>query len=169
MIIGGSMETGSYLLAGLAERRAELFHHRPRQRPNHGTRPGQEAVPGDRICRSGCRSGASTSAASSYSGLAEEAGAAYKDIDEVVRSTAAAGLSRPGSQARSGGKSQRVDGLYAVPLSGRVDRGRCGLRGPRPDRPATGRSRLEGNGGPGHLNDPHLSLLPFVAEHDRIQ
>ena len=32
---------------------------------------------------------------SSYSGLAEEAGAAYKDIDEVVRATESAGLSRP--------------------------------------------------------------------------
>ena len=31
----------------------------------------------------------------SYAGLAEEAGAAYKDIDEVVRATAEAGLSLP--------------------------------------------------------------------------
>jgi tRNA-splicing ligase RtcB len=31
----------------------------------------------------------------SFSGLAEEAGAAYKDIDEVVQATARAGLSRP--------------------------------------------------------------------------
>jgi tRNA-splicing ligase RtcB len=31
----------------------------------------------------------------SYSGLAEEAGAAYKDIDAVVRATERAGLSRP--------------------------------------------------------------------------
>ena len=31
----------------------------------------------------------------SYAGLAEEAGAAYKDIDQVVEATANAGLSRP--------------------------------------------------------------------------
>ena len=33
--------------------------------------------------------------ATSYAGLAEEAGGAYKDIDAVVEATARAGLSRP--------------------------------------------------------------------------
>jgi tRNA-splicing ligase RtcB len=94
VIIGGSMETGSYLLAGLASGAQTFFttaHGSGRvmsrhqaKRLFHGKTLQNEMEARGIYVRS-----------TSYAGLAEEAGAAYKPIDEVVAATALAGLSQP--------------------------------------------------------------------------
>jgi tRNA-splicing ligase RtcB len=94
VIIGGSMETGSYLLTGLVTGAAAFFstaHGSGRTMSRHKAKKsfrGRELR--DELERRGIyvRS-------VSFSGLAEEAGAAYKDIDQVIEATAHAGLSRP--------------------------------------------------------------------------
>lgn len=94
VIIGGSMETGSYLLAGV-ESGADAFystaHGSGRTMSRHQAKRqfrGKELM--ERMRQRGIyvRS-------VSFAGLAEEAGGAYKDIDAVVRATELAGLSRP--------------------------------------------------------------------------
>ncbi len=93
VIIGGSMETGSYLLAGLAGA-AETFcstaHGSGRTMSRHRAR---QLVKGDKLRRELEHRGIYVRSAT-RSGLAEEAGAAYKDIDEVVEATELAGLSK---------------------------------------------------------------------------
>ena len=93
VIIGGSMETGSYLLAGV-ESGAQTFFStahgsgrtmsRTRARKQfHGKRLQQEMEQRGIYVRT-----------VSFRGLAEEAGGAYKDIDEVINVTQQAGISR---------------------------------------------------------------------------
>ncbi len=93
VIIGGSMETGSYLLAGV-ESGAQTFFStahgsgrtmsRTRARKQfHGKRLQQEMEQRGIYVRT-----------VSFRGLAEEAGGAYKDIDEVINVTRQAGISR---------------------------------------------------------------------------
>ena len=94
VIIGGSMETGSYLLAGTAEASQTFFttahgsgrtmSRRKAKKQFHGRTLHQKMK--DRGIYVRCVS---------FAGLAEEAGAAYKDIDEVVKATQKAGISRP--------------------------------------------------------------------------
>ncbi|MDE2999410.1 MAG: RtcB family protein [Gemmatimonadota bacterium] len=93
VIIGGSMETGSYLLAGSSEGGQAFFStahgsgrtmSRTKARKQfHGKRLQKELEARGIYVRS-----------VSFAGLAEEAGGAYKDIDEVVEATRRAGLSR---------------------------------------------------------------------------
>jgi tRNA-splicing ligase RtcB len=94
VIIGGSMETGSYLLVGTA-RGAETFFStahgsgrtmsRTKARKQwHGKQLQRDLEARGIYVRS-----------TSWAGLAEEAGAAYKDIDEVIAATELAGISRP--------------------------------------------------------------------------
>ena len=94
VIIGGSMETGSYLLAGVASGAATFFStahgsgrtmSRTKAKKQFHGRALQHSMEARGIY---VRSG-------SAAGLAEEAGAAYKDIDAVVAATERAGLSRP--------------------------------------------------------------------------
>jgi len=93
VIIGGSMETGSHLMVGVEEG-APVFYSTA-----HGS--------GRLMSRSAARKRFSgreklrqlqergiVIRTSSLSGLAEESGEAYKDIDEVVRAADLAGLSR---------------------------------------------------------------------------
>ena len=95
VIIGGSMETGSYLLAGTQGAMEKSFGSTA-----HGSgrtmsrRKAKRTIRGDELQRNMEKRGIYVKAAS-MSGLAEEAGAAYKDIDEVIRSVAKAGISRP--------------------------------------------------------------------------
>ncbi len=94
VIIGGSMETGSYLLVGVREGSRTFFStahgsgramSRTRARKTwNGHEIQQELLSRGIHVRTG-----------SYRGLAEEAGGAYKNIDEVVEATRLAGLSRP--------------------------------------------------------------------------
>jgi tRNA-splicing ligase RtcB len=93
VIIGGSMETGSYLLAGMKSA-SESFYTTA-----HGSGRTMSRAKARKVYR-----GASLLSdmeargiyvrSSSLSGVAEEAGGAYKDIDEVIEATERAGLSR---------------------------------------------------------------------------
>lgn len=94
VIIGGSMETGSYLLAGVPEGEQSFFS------TAHGA--------GRAMSRTAARHRWQGHAlqhdlqgrgiyirTASWSGLAEEAGEAYKNIDDVVAAAGAAGLCKP--------------------------------------------------------------------------
>src|SRR6266403_926720 len=94
VIIGGSMETGSYLLVGTSSGAQTFFstaHGRGRtmsrtkaRKQWHGKQLQRELEARGIYIRS-----------NSWAGLAEEAGAAYKDIDEVIEATELAGISKP--------------------------------------------------------------------------
>ncbi len=93
VIIGGSMETGSYLLAGTrggdqaffstAHGSGRTMSRTKARKRFHGKRLQKELEARGIYVRS-----------VSFAGLAEEAGGAYKDIDEVIEATQQAGLSR---------------------------------------------------------------------------
>jgi len=94
VIIGGSMETGSYLLAGIPSGAASFFT------TAHGSGRTMSRAQAKKLYRGkelehSLRGRGIYIRTASYAGLAEEAGAAYKDIDAVVAATATAGLSRP--------------------------------------------------------------------------
>lgn len=93
VIIGGSMETGSYLLVG-AEGGAETFfstaHGSGRTMSRHQAK---KKFQGRKLQQDMEARGIYIRTAS-YSGLAEEAGPAYKNIDDVVAATEEAGISR---------------------------------------------------------------------------
>jgi tRNA-splicing ligase RtcB len=93
VILGGSMETGSYLLCGVPGGGAFRSTAHGAGRTMSRTRA-RKQFQGRALQRSLEERGIYVRAAS-LSGLAEEAGAAYKDVDEVVAATTAAGLSRP--------------------------------------------------------------------------
>jgi len=94
VIIGGSMETGSYLLAGTERAMEETFgstchgsgRTMSRAKARHETR-------GDKLQKDMETRGIYVKTAS-MSGLAEEAGSAYKNISEVVESVEASGISK---------------------------------------------------------------------------
>jgi tRNA-splicing ligase RtcB len=92
VIIGGSMETGSYLLAGLATGKETFYstaHGSGRTMSRHQAK---KQFRGEKLLRDMENRGIYVRSAS-YGGLAEEAGPAYKDIDAVVEATELAGLS----------------------------------------------------------------------------
>jgi tRNA-splicing ligase RtcB len=93
VIIGGSMETGSYLLLGAESAKAAFYttahgagRTMSRSRAKHLYR-------GQTLFEEMKQRGIYVRSAS-WGGLAEEAGGAYKNVDEVVRSAELAGLSR---------------------------------------------------------------------------
>jgi tRNA-splicing ligase RtcB len=94
VIIGGSMETGSYLLAGQSEG-AETFFS-----TTHGSgrvmsrRQARREFRGRQLQEQMLGHGIYVRTAS-YSGLAEEAGGAYKSIDDVTEAAKIAHISRP--------------------------------------------------------------------------
>jgi len=93
VIIGGSMETGSYLLAGVASGRETFYttaHGSGRTMSRHQAK---KQFRGDKLLRDMDARGIYVRSAS-MGGVAEEAGGAYKDIDDVVEATELAGLSR---------------------------------------------------------------------------
>jgi len=94
VIIGGSMETGSYLLAGVQSGEQSFYTTAHGSGRSMGRNQAKKQFRGRDLEKRLLEQGIYIRSAS-YSGLAEEAGAAYKDIDEVVRATEAAGLSRP--------------------------------------------------------------------------
>ena len=94
VIIGGSMETGSYLLLGVPEGEQTFFS------TAHGSGRAMSRTKARKSWRGGnllrdLRAKGIYVRAVSMKGLAEEAGGAYKDIDEVVDATTQAQLSRP--------------------------------------------------------------------------
>lgn len=93
VIIGGSMETGSYLLAGESSAAATFFttaHGSGRTMSRHQAK---KMIKGQKLLGEMEQRGIYVRTAS-YGGLAEEAGFAYKNIDEVAAATEEAGLSR---------------------------------------------------------------------------
>jgi tRNA-splicing ligase RtcB len=93
VIIGGSMETGSYLLAGQATAAATFFttaHGSGRTMSRHQAK---KMIKGQKLLSDMEHRGIYVRTAS-YGGLAEEAGFAYKNIDEVATATELAGLSK---------------------------------------------------------------------------
>ncbi len=93
VIIGGSMETGSYLLLGTAKAMTDTFgstaHGSGRTMSRTAAR---REVSGEALQKSMEKKGIYVKAAT-YDGLAEEAGMAYKDISEVVETMHTAGIS----------------------------------------------------------------------------
>ncbi len=93
VIIGGSMETGSYLLAGESGGSETFFttaHGSGRTMSRHQAK---KMVKGQKLQRDMEERGIYVRTAS-WGGLAEEAGRAYKDIDDVAEATERAHLSR---------------------------------------------------------------------------
>jgi tRNA-splicing ligase RtcB len=93
VIIGGSMETGSYVLAGVASG-AETFFSTA-----HGSGRTMSRTRARRLVRGSelqerMESRGILVRSASWRGLAEEAGFAYKSVDEVAAATEEAGLSR---------------------------------------------------------------------------
>jgi tRNA-splicing ligase RtcB len=94
VIIGGSMETGSYLLAGVEGGHETFFttaHGSGRAMSRHQAK---KQFNGRQLLHDMEARGIYVRAAS-MGGLAEEAGGAYKDIDDVVLATKEARISRP--------------------------------------------------------------------------
>ena len=94
VIIGGSMETGSYLCAGLHGAK-ESFYSTVHGSGRVMSRSQAKKRFNGRQLQADMEARGIYIRAASLSGLAEEAGAAYKNIDEVVGAAHHAGLSRP--------------------------------------------------------------------------
>src|SRR5690606_8428916 len=93
VIIGGSMETGSYLLAGMSTG-AESFYSTAHGSGRTMSRTqARKRVHGRHLARRMAERGIVVRAAS-WAGLAEEAGFAYKSVEAVAEATEVAGLSR---------------------------------------------------------------------------
>ena len=93
VVIGGSMETGSYLLAGVASGAAAFFSTAHGSGRKLSRRAARKRISGRDLLRAMRERGISVRTAS-LAGLAEEAGFAYKDVDAVAEATERAGLSR---------------------------------------------------------------------------
>jgi len=93
VIIGGSMETGSYLLAGVASGAASFFSTAHGSGRTMSRTRARKLVRGEDLRRTMAERGIIVHAAS-LRGLAEEAGFAYKSVDLVAEATEIAGLSR---------------------------------------------------------------------------
>lgn len=93
-IIGGSMETGSYLLTGM-ESGSETFYTTAHGSGRTMSRKQAKRQFNGRQLQAEMEKRGVYIRTSSYSGLAEEAGGAYKNIDDVAKATAACGVSKP--------------------------------------------------------------------------
>jgi len=92
VIIGGSMESGSYLLAGTEQGKQTFFTTAHGSGRTMSRRKAKKTFDGRKLQRDMQQRGIYIRTAS-YAGLAEEAGKAYKNIDDVVEATEAAGIS----------------------------------------------------------------------------
>lgn len=93
VIVGGSMETGSYLLAGVETGSQTFFSTAHGSGRTMSRKQAKRMFQGRQLQRDMEGRGIYVRTVS-FSGLAEEAGPAYKDIDEVVGATELAGISR---------------------------------------------------------------------------
>ena len=94
VIVGGSMETGSYVCAGTDKAMLETFGSTMHGSGRTMSRTkAKELVKGEKLQKDMEARGIYVKSAS-YSGLAEEAGIAYKDISEVVATMDEIGISR---------------------------------------------------------------------------
>lgn len=94
VIIGGSMETGSYLLAGTKKAEEETFGSTAHGSGRTMSRnQAKRTWRGEELQKDMEKRGIYVRT-TSFSGLAEEAGGAYKDVDEVINAAHAAGISK---------------------------------------------------------------------------
>lgn len=93
IIIGGSMETGSYLLVGTPGGDQTFFSTAHGSGRTMSRTKARKMWRGEKLQQDMEKRGIYVRTAS-WSGLAEEAGGAYKDIDEVIEATEQAGISR---------------------------------------------------------------------------
>jgi tRNA-splicing ligase RtcB len=93
VIIGGSMETGSYLLAGVATGDQTFYATAHGSGRTMSRTKAKKLYNGKELQRQMEERGIYVRTVS-YSGLAEEAGGAYKDIDDVIDATEKAGISK---------------------------------------------------------------------------
>ena len=95
VIIGGSMETGSFLLVGTQKSMDETFGSTAHGSCRTMSRAAaKHQVRGDQLQKDMEKRGIYVKA-TSMAGLAEEAGMAYKNINEVIDAVARAGISKP--------------------------------------------------------------------------
>ncbi len=93
VIIGGSMETGSYLLVGVPGGEQTFFSTAHGSGRTMSRTRARKLWRGEKLQQEMEARGVYVRSVS-WSGLAEEAGGAYKDIDDVVEATERAGISR---------------------------------------------------------------------------
>lgn len=93
VIIGGSMETGSYLLTGVATGDQTFYSTAHGSGRTMSRTKARKAWRGETLQKEMQQKGIYVRS-TSYSGLAEEAGAAYKDVDEVIEAAELAGISQ---------------------------------------------------------------------------
>ncbi len=93
VIIGGSMETGSYLLTGV-ESGSQTFYTTAHGSGRTMSRAAAKKRFNGRQLQEAMEARGIYVRTATYAGLAEEAGPAYKDIDEVIEATELAGISR---------------------------------------------------------------------------
>jgi tRNA-splicing ligase RtcB len=93
VIIGGSMETGSYLLAGVESGKQAFYSTAHGSGRTMSRTQAKKLVNGKQLQQDLGARGIYIRTAS-WAGLAEEAGMAYKDIDDVVEATELAGLTK---------------------------------------------------------------------------
>jgi tRNA-splicing ligase RtcB len=93
VIIGGSMETGSYLLVGVASGEQTFFTTAHGSGRTMSRAKAKRLYNGKQLQEQMASRGIYVRSVS-YSGLAEEAGGAYKNIDEVIEATELAGISK---------------------------------------------------------------------------
>ncbi|MBD3210561.1 RNA-splicing ligase RtcB [Candidatus Micrarchaeota archaeon] len=93
VIIGGSMETGSWLLAGTEDAKQTWYTTAHGSGRTMSRTQAKKKYRGEKLQKRLEEQGIYIKA-TSYAGLAEEAGGAYKPIDEVVETTHQAGLSK---------------------------------------------------------------------------
>jgi tRNA-splicing ligase RtcB (3'-phosphate/5'-hydroxy nucleic acid ligase) len=94
VIIGGSMETGSYLLVGTASGGETFFSTAHGSGRTMSRTKARKQWQGKQLQRDLEARGIYVRSRS-WAGLAEEAGGAYKNIDEVIAATELAGISNP--------------------------------------------------------------------------
>lgn len=93
VILGGSMETGSYLLAGVASGEQSFFSTAHGSGRTMSRTKARKTWKGEKLQKEMAARGIYIRS-TSWRGLAEEAGGAYKNVDEVVEATELAGLSK---------------------------------------------------------------------------
>ncbi|MBW4443746.1 MAG: RtcB family protein [Plectolyngbya sp. WJT66-NPBG17] len=93
VIIGGSMETGSYLLTGVSTGDQTFYSTAHGSGRNMSRTKARKMWRGDVLQKQMQQRGIYVRS-TSYSGLAEEAGGAYKDVDEVIEAAELAGISQ---------------------------------------------------------------------------
>ncbi|MFA4887390.1 MAG: RtcB family protein [Candidatus Nanoarchaeia archaeon] len=94
VIIGGSMETGSYLLSGLPTGEETFFSTCHGSGRTMSRTKAKGMARGDELQKKMLSNGIYVRT-SSMSGLAEEAGFAYKNLSEVIKSADIAGITKP--------------------------------------------------------------------------